>query len=134
MISSILFVVVCRWCIYHDNLCLTVLIGLNWLRNGMLINDDATMWWYIIGSVIYDWFITLVSGCFSNTMIQIQLSNDLRFVRMYDTEEARMYMGLHQNNNVYILMYLWTGFVGTTLCFCDGQQCIVYWWMVGMIW
>ena len=50
------FVVVCQWFLSHDNLCLTVLVGLTCLWNYMLIGGDAIVWWSISGSMICDGF------------------------------------------------------------------------------
>lgn len=55
-ISFAMFVVVCQSSLSHDNLCLKILLGLNFLWNRLLTSDDATVWWFIFGSMTCDGF------------------------------------------------------------------------------
>lgn len=136
LINFVMFVVVCRWSLSHDNLCLTVLVALNWLHNGMLISDDATVWWFVFGLVICDGFNIWFSDWLNGTMIHIQLSLfwDL-YTGLIRGKQVHKKVMIH-NSSIYLLTYVWSRFAVIGYGFYDEPYMVWYsfeWFFIGFI-
>lgn len=110
LIIFVLFVV-CQWCLYHDNQCLTVLFRLSWIW--MLINDDAIVWWYVFDSVIYDWFKWYVTDKWSicDSVIDDSVFSILRYVCKSYIEEMCIYTSLIQYSRAQNLIFVTSSWV-----------------------
>lgn len=92
------------------------------------------IWWSMSGLVIcVD--LWLMEWSKYGPVIDYSMFNVLWSVHMLCTEETHTYTGVLQKRIIYILMYGWSGFVVTTISFCNEHSMDWYsdeWFCINM--